>query len=591
MMDELDELLNPLWGAQKEIVQIWDQLKTEEKKLIKSRMDDLFKDGLPFELKHEKIIYINIFSFIAQIDVMACQVPMKFESRMPDPLFQQRLRAQLLDEIFHVLLSIRIVNILCSPYQSPPIYNEALAQFCAVISNEECPKVAVALLNSVLEGVAEELVISLNYNEFAPKVFSIIVADERRHVSDAELYRELGLPDKKKVAAKVAILEEFILSSILVQYQFATSLIVALGPQGMQEYIRKVDCSFKEQLEKLHLKPGKKWQSSMRLLDNMHLPTNQNIFTSIEIEKTIHRKETMTQWQDPVDPTMVGQFNIDVSCLDIFNKKYPSETLTTLMLQTLSQLLVDYPEHQLYLHNDKLYQRVQARVGLVVQLPGCDDQLGVISIEDCHKISVESLAVRIRKILAMMVYCFKKREILERQHPHLKMVQSKLFDESRSPFSRMSLPVSPGFCLSNIGSCGYSQGTSPLLPTEPAKLTLFAVERRPVWSKATNAFEARDILPLSMSADHRIFDGNIRTPKLMSRLFQEIFMRMDQGKTKPLKMEFNEQQMKGMVDNLIDANLEMAYMMLMTLQTVWPDFLSISDLFKMQASEAAVELG
>ncbi|MBA3537217.1 MAG: hypothetical protein H0T84_11515 [Tatlockia sp.] len=256
-MNELNELLNPIWGAQKEIVQIWDQLNAEEKKIIKSRMDDLFKDGLPFELKHEKIVYIHIFSFIAQIDVMACQVPLKFESRMPDPLFKQRLRAQLLDEIFHVLLSIRIVNILCSPFQSPPIYNEALAQFCAVISNEECPKVALALLNSVLEGVAEELVKFLNYNDFAPKVFSIIVADEHRHVSDAEIYREIGLPDQRTVAAKVAILEEFILSSILIQYQLVSSLIIALGPEGMQEYIRKVDCSFTEQLKGLHLKPGK----------------------------------------------------------------------------------------------------------------------------------------------------------------------------------------------------------------------------------------------------------------------------------------------------------------------------------------------
>ncbi len=298
----------------------------------------------------------------------------------------------------------------------------------------------------------------------------------------------------------------------------------------------------------------------------------------------------MTQWQDPIDPTMVGQFNIDISCLDLFNKKYPSETLTTLMLQTLSQLLVDYPEHQLFLHNDKLYRRLQARVGLVVRLPDCEDHLGVISIEDCHKISVRSLAVRIRQILTMMVYCFKKREIMEQEHPHLKAVQTKLFDEFRSPFFRMTLPISTGVCLSNISSCGYSQGTSPLLPNEAAKLTLFEVERRLVWSKTTNAFEARDLLPLSLSADHRIFDGHIPTPKLMSRVFQDIFTQMEQGKTKSLKMEFNEQQIKGMVDNLINANLELAYITLLTLQTIWPDFLSISDLFKIHANKPEVEL-
>ena len=43
MMNELNELLNPLWGTQKEIADIWNQITLDEKQLIKIRMDDLFK--------------------------------------------------------------------------------------------------------------------------------------------------------------------------------------------------------------------------------------------------------------------------------------------------------------------------------------------------------------------------------------------------------------------------------------------------------------------------------------------------------------------------------------------------------------------
>ncbi|MBA2710308.1 MAG: 2-oxo acid dehydrogenase subunit E2 [Tatlockia sp.] len=582
-MDELNELLTPLWGAQKEIMPIWNQISADEKKLIKDRMDDLFKNGLPFELKHEKTVYIQVFSFLAQVDVMACQVPFKFESKMPNPLFQKRLRSQLLDEIFHVLLSIKIVNILSSPYQSPPIFNEALAQFCEVVSNEECPKVAVALLNTLLEGVAEELVKTFNAKSFATEVFSIIVADERRHVSDAELYREIGLPEKASLAAKWVILEEFLLSSMLAQFPFVMSLMIAIGPKALLDYLRKVDTNIREQLNILHLKPSKKWLSSMQLLNSINFPAGPESLSPPEIEKTLHRKQTMTQWDEPKDPTMVGQFNIDISCLDFFNKKYPPETLTTLMLQTLSQLLVDHPEHQIYLSNSKLYQRQKARVGLVVKLPGCADHLGIISIENCHQMPVNALATHIRRILRMMAYCYKKRELLEREYPKLKIVQSRLFSEFESPFSKMSFPLSTGICLSNIGSCGYSQGKSPLLPNEPAKLTLFDVEKRLVWFKDSNSFEARDLLPVSLSVDHRIFDGQVPTPKLMSKIFQIVFAQMEAGGVESLRKDFNDQQIKGLLDNLIQANLEMAYLTLMTLQTMWPDYLSISDLLKLNS--------
>ena len=108
----------------------------------------------------------------------------------------------------------------------------------------------------------------------------------------------------------------------------------------------------------------------------------------------------------------------------------------------------------------------------------------------------------------------------------------------------------------------------------------FEVERRPVWSKTTNNF----ILPVSLSVDHRVFDGHLATPKWMSQVFQDVFQRIELSTTKPSKMNLDKQLAVAMIDKLLDANLEIGYRALMALQTMWPDFLSIDDLFNMKTN-------
>lgn len=63
-MDELAGLLRPSWGAEKWILEGWNQITAEEKQLIRGRMDELFKDGLPFELKSDKWFYMYTFCIL-----------------------------------------------------------------------------------------------------------------------------------------------------------------------------------------------------------------------------------------------------------------------------------------------------------------------------------------------------------------------------------------------------------------------------------------------------------------------------------------------------------------------------------------------
>ena len=402
-MEHINELLTPVWSLQAEIMLIWNHITEDEQRVISERMDNLFEDGLPFELKHNKEVYIYLFTTLAQLDIMACQVPLKFESKVCYQDFNMRLRAQLLDEIFHVLLSIKIVYLLCLPYSSPPVVlNNGYAKLCDFISKEESAAVAVVLLNLIAEGLAEEIVKSLDRSGFAPKVFDIISRDERRHVSDADLYLAIGLDDKDLIKEKVATTEKYLLA-LLLDYNVTMSMYAVLSIDGVYDFYCNVDKTYCNQLKKLGLTPSRQWLTSMQIFNNVLKHNQQKNFSPIELPMTPLRKLSMAQWGDPSDPTMVGHFNIDITCLDFFNKKYPSETLTTLMLQTLSQLLVNYPEYQVFLRDKKIYQRQQALVGLVVQLPGCGDNLGIISFQDCHKLSVQELSIKIRQTVKRMV--------------------------------------------------------------------------------------------------------------------------------------------------------------------------------------------
>ncbi|WP_232220205.1 hypothetical protein [Legionella tunisiensis] len=100
---------------------------------------------------------------------MAIQVPLKFESRMSSPADQKRMRVQLLDEIFHGMVFTKIVYLLCAPQALPPAYNENIELLCNFIRNEDCPKVAVVLLNLIGEGWIEEIFKSLERQGIAQK--------------------------------------------------------------------------------------------------------------------------------------------------------------------------------------------------------------------------------------------------------------------------------------------------------------------------------------------------------------------------------------------------------------------------------------
>lgn len=578
-MDDLMQMLRPAWGAEKWILEGWERISNEEKNQIKERMDELFKDGLPLEIKMDKMFYTYTFSLLAQLEVLAIQVPLKFEKKMSSPQLQERLRQQLLDKLFHGLVFCKIAYMLAVPYASPPPYNDDVEVLCNFIRNIDCPKLAILLLNFIGEGWIEEIFRSLERANVAPKVFRTIIEDEHRHVCEAELYREIGLPEKELIKTKMNYLETLLFGNVFLQYQYNLSFGALLGVEGTIEFFTNLNNKHCEQLAKINLEPGDNWQFLVKAAEKLMPKGMAYVNTIKEIEMTPIRRAFMTQWNDPGDPTMVGEFELDVAYLDFFNKTYPSEAITILMLQAISWRIKEKEEFRYFLTHKKMYATEHAYVGLVVKLPKCGDHLGTIVFENCHLKPFSALTSQIRKIIGLMVYCFNKRAKLENTYPQLKTMYNK---EVPDVFFGNPAPNSPMVSISNIGAYGFKQCKSPLRKSEALKFTIMSVEKKPVWNEKTQQFEPHDILPISCSADHRVFDGNLSLPKIVEFYFKATFEKMVEDLKNPTEIPILSEQIKlaKIINDMEHRNIAALYGVLQAAQTCWLDYLNIEALLE-----------
>lgn len=590
-MQSLDQLLKPCFGPQTWIQEGWLAISEEEQLFIQKRLDNLFQNGLPIELKHDKLLYVYAFSLLAQLEVLAIQVPLKFQSQLKNPVFKAQMHRQLLDEIFHGLVFSKIVYLLSEPYGLPPTYSEHIEVLCNFIRNEDCPKVALMLLNLVAEGWIEEIFHAFEQANIAPKVFSVILEDEQRHVSEADLYQEIGLPDLQTIQKKIAYLEEQLLTNVFLQYKYMFSTMQLLGTTGVMSFTKALHHKHVKQLSKIHLTPGKHWQFYMTMV-NALFPKMLNYTTHCKaLEMTPMRQVFMTQWDNPTDPTMVAEFDLNIDKLDFFNKKFPRETLTLLTLQAISYGLTQESSFRNFLNQNRLYQHQDANVGLIVKLPDCGDHLGTIVFQNVHEIPIKTLAIKVKLALQMMMYCFKQREALETQYPELKRISEQTVYDFLNDRFGYPIPGDPVVSLSNIGMTGYTRAKSPLRRNECMKFTLLSVQKKPVWNAETKSFEARDMLPVSVSADHRVFDGNVPVAKNFDRYFNAAFQNMLNEVDAP-----SQPQAKPEVQEIINAfmaySIPLTYKLLTLFQTYWFDFLALEELGRVinDLLEAKIEL-
>ncbi|WP_298623887.1 2-oxo acid dehydrogenase subunit E2 [uncultured Legionella sp.] len=580
-MVQLDELIKPTWSIEKSLNNAWSALNDDEKIIIKDRLDKIFHNELPFQLEHDKILYIHIFSLFAQLECIGLRGLIRSLEKLSGTALYQKMREQITDEVFHAVLFTKLAFQLSAPYALPLGHHKSIANFIAVLENEEDLATALTLVNLVGEGWIEEMFSAMKEKGIAPHIFATVLDDESRHLDEYELYREIGLPQKEYLIKTLEIFERELISTVFAQEQYMTTIVTLLGRDGALSLLDKINKKQHWMLDKIGMKPSKDWQFFMDSMPRLM----QSVFHDVEkdkvIEHTSMRKVLFSTWNDPELPTESAVFSINVSPVCFFEKKYRPETITCLMLQALSKACFDNPETRIYMNNHKLYHPEDSYVALAVQLPGCGDQLGSIEFKNCHDMSVSELAQHIQHDMAIMAYCHKKTQQLQKEHPYLRDVVNKL---TTSRYERVYLdPVfaKPAVSLSNIGHWGYEAAVSPLFPNETFKLTLTKIDRKQVWNKTTNQFEVQDVLPVGMSVDHRVFDGNIPMPYYMQAAFDQMFMEMAQSTPKSVSKPFAGLDAFIETSNdLLDKDLEFGVIYLFSLTHVWKNYGAYEDLAK-----------
>ena len=578
-MHELSEIFRPSWGTERWISAAWCQLVLEEKTQIQTRVDAVFKNGLPFELKKDKVYYIHIFALLAQLEVFAIQLPLQCQNQLAKPEHESMIRNQLLDDIFHCIVFTKIVYMLSEPYAVPCAYDNRIDDILTAICNDESPQMAFLILNAMSESWVKEIVHSLERAGVASDLFSVIIENKSRRVSGSKLHRKnVEALDSGEVLARVAFYEEKVLSAVFMHYQYMFSLVVLMGVNEYERFIGTFIRGNYDKFVQYNLKSAKHWLSFSKMVGTF-IPQIKRYSQSYDaVELSPLRQMFMASWDDPSDPTMVADFNLDVSCVEFFNKKFPSETITILMMQAISLGLSETESFRYYLNNKKMYQTREAYLGLVVKLPGCGDHLGNIVFENCHLMSAQELSIRIQHTVKMMAYCYQQRKQLELAYPELKLNMQNTFAElANSLYDFPVLGTDGVVTLSNVGSYGYSSAKSPLFSNESAKFTLSQIDRKPVWDHHKQMFEPKDILPVTVSADHRVFDGNNPLPKLTADCFKRMFDKMVIELSKSVRVSpvIDESELLKFFEGMLEVNVELVYKLLYLRQTFLMDFLSI----------------
>ena len=467
---------------------------------------------------------------------MSIQLPIHFEERLENLTLQKLMRAQLVDEICHAIIFTKIVFLLCAPYDSPPAYNEHLEKICHFIRSQDCMKVGLVVMNLICEGLLEEVFNIFSKYDIAPELFEIIIEDEHRHVYEADLYAEIGLPDQAVLEKKVKELEDLIISAVTLEPKYTIAFNALIGPEGVADFMLALHEKQTKQLQKIGMTTSDRWEIFFKIGPESYTelkPYPKKLKNEIdhevyEIDLTTTRKGLMTQLNGPGDPTMVAQFNIDVSDFGFFENKYPAETITVLMMQALSSVLISNDSFRSFFSFNKLYQTRNAYISVIEKLPDCNDHLGTVHFFNCHEMTTDELLTKIKRSHQMMKYCHNKCAQIEAEYPYLKQRLHDMLHGYAHDVYPFPTPGCHSVLLSNIGSYGYSQATSPLLKQTGLHVLLLAIERKSVWNNETRTFEIKDLLPVSISADSRIFDGLLPIPDLINQAFQTALKKMQQ---------------------------------------------------------------
>ena len=571
-MLDLQQLLRPTWSVEITLNKFWSILTTHEKETIAARIDSMFEHGFPFQLKHDKILYIHLFSLLANLEIIGLHGLLISLKEITDTDLAANLRLQIMDECFHAMVFAKIACELSAPHALPPTDSKEMDSFITLLINESDIKTSLIWINLLGEGWVEEIFLAMKENHIAPQVLDVIMDDESRHRDDLDLYLKVGLPDRTVLNKNLTDFESELIRLTFSQKKYTLTFATLLGTDGLLGLIKNIDKKHHALLRKINAKPGKNWRFFMKntsiLMQSLfHDNAQDNL-----VAQTNTRKLLSAAWTNPSQPTQYGLFSINISPLKFFEKKYPKETITGLFLQATSKALLDYPVLKNYKAYHSIYNAKDSYVGLAVQLPDCGDQLSMIEFKNCHEMSLPELYQHIQNDSKILSYCYKKTQELQLTYPSL----GAMIDQMCEPLSAKVYPelalTRPVISISNIGHFGYDLGCSPLLPDETVKLLLTKIERKQLWNKEKQVFEIQDVLPVGISVDHRVFDANIPVPKYLQAAFNDVFQTMQTSTPLVAEAFIPNTQLNAFIEfseQLLAEDLEFGFKYLFYAAQIW----------------------
>ncbi|MBI9101903.1 MAG: 2-oxo acid dehydrogenase subunit E2 [Spirochaetales bacterium] len=174
----------------------------------------------------------------------------------------------------------------------------------------------------------------------------------------------------------------------------------------------------------------------------------------------------------------VTQFNqANVMELEAFRKALPEKlSILPFIIKAVTAALVKYPKFNASLDEDagEIILKRYYNIGIAVNTPG---GLMVPVVKDADKKSISILAGEI----------------------------SELAERARNGKSEVVELTGATFTISSLGGVGGTAFTPIINPPETAILGISRISRQPVWKG--DEFIPGDMLPLSLSYDHRVIDG------------------------------------------------------------------------------------
>ena len=312
MMTTIEQLIRPCWPPMKHIEKGWKALNDDERATVRDRLESILSSKEPIHHGSGSAALATFFSFLAQVETIAIEIPLRF---LPHAHADMRLslRRQLVDEVFHSILFARIAYELCLPNHQPPPPLQSAEALLERIRSETDLAVSATLLNLVAESWIEVLFEQALSWGIADPVFRAVLADEARHVTEADIY--IGKhSDGDKVGAAVREFE-LGLVEVLSEPSVAISISTLAGPDGLRTLVSQLTARHSQQLKNCGLESSADW---LQLNTNVAgMVENDDLQEEVAYRQTLRaiddtswRRAARAIWKTPTSPTMRGSFDV-----------------------------------------------------------------------------------------------------------------------------------------------------------------------------------------------------------------------------------------------------------------------------------------